>query len=486
MLVTILLLTAAALILSLCLTPLVRLLALKYNLIDLPDNKRKIHSKPIPRVGGIGIVFAYFGACLIIAALAAFNPVAVHPAFAAVRAIAPGLIVIFLTGLADDIFNLKPRQKLVGQIIAAGLVIAGGIRMHGIATFSVHPIVGILGTVAWLVLCTNAVNLIDGVDGLAAGVAFFGTTTVLIASLLCGNFELTMATAPLAGALLGFLVFNSNPASIFLGDCGSLVLGFLLGCFGLIWNENSTSAFGVAAPLMALTVPLLDTSIAITRRFLRARPIFEPDRSHIHHRLLARGLTQRRTVLVLYTSAVVGGALSLCLAGARHPWGAGVLLAFGVAVTFGIRQLKYAEFGTAGRLLLQGGFRREVNAQLALQTFKEKLSASTSPDDCWNILEHASEAFGFRPIGMQFAGQLFHCHPGNHPVQSWAIRIPVSESDWIELDHDFTLTSHSSVVAPFVRTIREVLAQKRTDITRLDKQILTFPGTSYAVTARIS
>ena len=148
-------------------------------------------------------------------------------------------------------------------------------------------------TLLWLVGCANAFNLIDGIDGLATGAGLFATVTILIGALLSNNVPLALATVPLAGALLGFLRYNFNPASIFLGDSGSLTIGFLLGCYGVLWSQKGATMLGMTAPLMALAVPLLDTGLAVARRFLRHQPIMSGDAAHIHHRLLARGLTPK-------------------------------------------------------------------------------------------------------------------------------------------------------------------------------------------------
>jgi UDP-GlcNAc:undecaprenyl-phosphate/decaprenyl-phosphate GlcNAc-1-phosphate transferase len=155
-------------------------------------------------------------------------------------------------------------------------------------------------TILWLLACMNAFNLVDGLDGLAVGVGLFATLTVFTAAMMQHNMVLAVATFPLAGALLAFLCYNFNPATIFLGDSGSLLIGFLLGCYAAIWSNKSATLLGMTAPLMALSIPLLDVALAIVRRFLRRQPIFAADRGHIHHRLLDRGFTPRRVVLMLY------------------------------------------------------------------------------------------------------------------------------------------------------------------------------------------
>src|SRR5207247_1602256 len=172
-------------------------------------------------------------------------------------------MVIFATGLLDDLFGLSPWQKIFGQVGAAGLAYWAGVRVLGVAGFSAHGWWSIPLTVLWLVGCANAFNLIDGVDGLAAGVGLFATLTIFLAALLQNNAPLALATVPLAGALLAFLRYNFNPASIFLGDCGSLSIGFLLGCYGIIWSQKSATMLVMSAPLLALAIPLHDTCITI-------------------------------------------------------------------------------------------------------------------------------------------------------------------------------------------------------------------------------
>lgn len=466
MVATLVFLSVAAFVLSLILTPVVRALALRWNLVDLPDNKRKIHKKPVARIGGVSIFGACLGSCVVVAALVTHNRPETHAGFAAIRSIAPAAVIVFLTGLADDIFNLKPWHKLAAEILAASLVISAGVRIHGVAAFTAHPVLGVLATVTWLLVCTNAVNLIDGLDGLAAGMALLAATTTLMASVLCGSTELTIATAPLAGALLGFLVFNFNPASIFLGDSGSLFLGFVLGCYGILWSGKADSILGMAAPLIALGVPLLDTTLAIARRFLRAQPIFSPDRSHIHHRLLALGLTQRRAVLLLYIAAAIAGALSLGLMSARNHWELLIIVVCALGAMFGIRQLGYIEFEMAGRIVAHKGFRREINAQLAIQSFEQNLCAAATADDCWEVIQRESEGFGFYPVGMQFAGRTFVPRIGHDPGSSWAIHIPIADDDWIELCHEFDLLGHATAAVSFAGAIRKVLTGKNAALVR--------------------
>ena len=229
----------------------------------------------------------------------------------------PAAALIFTVGLLDDLRAMSPGPSWRCSVIASYVAFDAGIRISKLGGFAVPPWLSLPLTVSWLVGCCNAFNLIDGVDGLAAGAGLFASVTMLLGALLNNDTLLAMAIVPLAGALLGFLWYNFNPASIFLGDSGSLTLGFLLGCYGTIWNQKSTTVLGITVPLMALAVPLLDTGISIARRFLRQQPIFSADFGHIHHRLLARGLTPRRVVLLLYGASGVAAVMSL-LASVSH------------------------------------------------------------------------------------------------------------------------------------------------------------------------
>ena len=325
-----------------------------------------------------------------------------------------------MVGLADDMFSLKPWQKLIGQIIAGAMVVAAGVQIPALG-IAAHPVIGAIGTVVWLVACANAVNLIDGVDGLAAGVGLIATATIIAASLLGGHAELAFAAAPLAGALIGFLVYNFNPGSIFLGDCGSLVIGFMLGCFGLLWSSQAPTMLGAAAPLLVLAIPLGDTSVAILRRFLRRRPIFSPDRFHIHHRLLGRGFSARGVVAILYAATAAAGILSLGLARSYGYWQAMVIATFIGAVIYGVHRLGYAEFHAARLVIFNALSRDQINTRLIVQDFQQALSEAVTPYDFWAILQDASKTFGVHQLRMRLVGQEFNCQNGPRPIRSWDI-----------------------------------------------------------------
>lgn len=300
---------SAALVATLLLTPLARRIAWRVGAIDYPS-ARRVNKKPIPRMGGIAV----FGG-LIVAELVQIAgttwlgwPTVLSPSprgsikFAYVFA---SFLAIFITGLLDDKFQLKPLQKLVGQIIAACLAVASGMSIDVIVNPATNEGIhlGILTypiTVVYLVAYTNIFNLIDGLDGLAAGIACIASLTMWVVSTISGHLDAAALSIMLCGATLGFLRYNFHPASIFLGDSGSLLIGFALGSVSLLSVSRVAGLTAIIIPLVVAGIPIIDTFSAIVRRGRAHVSIGHADKGHIHHRLLDEGYDQRQTVLVIY------------------------------------------------------------------------------------------------------------------------------------------------------------------------------------------
>jgi UDP-GlcNAc:undecaprenyl-phosphate GlcNAc-1-phosphate transferase len=266
-----------AFLLALLTAPIVRNLFGRWNILDHPDRVRLVNGKPVPHVGGLSVLLAYTLSYAILLALPLRAGLTVSTALPLTWRLLPAALLIFLTGLFDDLIGLRPWQKVLAQCVAASGAFWAGIRLVNPGGLHVDPWWSFPLTVLWLLLCTNALNFIDGVDGLASGLGLFAASTTLVAALLQHNIPLALAAAPLVGALLGFLRYNFHPASIFLGDSGSLFIGFLLGCFGIVSGQKSATILGMTAPLMALSIPLLDTALAIGRRFIRKQPLSTGD-----------------------------------------------------------------------------------------------------------------------------------------------------------------------------------------------------------------
>ena len=445
-----------AFIISLVLTPICRDVFRSYGVVDQPDGTRKVHRYPIPRVGGLAIAISYLVAYVLVRPEDG-SPLAQQVSL--VWRLLPGAALAFGIGLLDDLFSLRPWIKLAGQLAAAGLACVGGVRILSIAGAPTEAWWNIPLTILWLLACMNAFNLVDGLDGLAAGVGLFATLTVFAAAMMQHNMVLAVATFPLAGALLAFLCYNFNPATIFLGDSGALLIGFLLGCYAAIWSNKSATLLGMTAPLMALSIPLLDVALAIIRRFLRRQPIFAADRGHIHHRLLDRGFTPRRVVLVLYGLCGLAAAFSL-LQGVVHSFSGALLLLFGVFVLLGIQYLGYAEFDLAGRLLFSGEFQRSVSAQLDLRKFRAALAAAATPAGCWEEIRETSAKFGFDQVRLCLAGEIFDRDFAASAAPGWTIRVPLANGDYAVLGRPFASSVLPMVVAPFVDSLREILVEK--------------------------
>lgn len=283
-------------------TPVVIGLAKKIKAIDIPKDKRRVHKKPIPLIGGLAIFYGFLISVLCFCVID-FETMG----------ILLGALIIVITGVIDDKFNLNAKVKLMCQLLAAGVVVAFGVRMEYIE----NPFGGnyiVLGwwsipiTLIWIAGVTNAVNLTDGLDGLAAGVSAIASVSLLTLILLTDNLNLAIMTAAVAGAGFGFLPYNFNPAKIFMGDTGSMFLGYILACISIQGLMKTYTIISFAVPVLVLGLPIFDTLFAIIRRAVTGKPIMAPDRGHLHHRLLDMGFSQRQTVTILYTLTAI-----LCL-----------------------------------------------------------------------------------------------------------------------------------------------------------------------------
>ncbi len=415
-------------------TPACRELFLWLEIVDVPDGTRKLHSRPIPRIGGIPIVLSYAGA---LAVMVAFAP---HGAQIFIRhksllwSMLPAAACVFATGLVDDLVGIKPWQKLCGQVAAAVLAVGLGAQIHLFTGVPRSSWFTIPLSIFWLVGCTNAFNLIDGLDGLAAGVGLFATLTVLLAALLQHNMGLVMATIPLAACLLAFLRYNFSPASVFLGDCGSMTIGFLLGCFSLIWSQKSATLFGMSAPIMAMALPLVDVGISVGRRFLSSRPIFQADRGHIHHRLLARGLKPRDVALILYGVCAVAAVLSLLQSVVTYQFRGLTVIVFCVLVLYGVNRLGYTEFRVARKMLSRKSLLGGMRDELYLFDLRNRLDSAQTAEACWQIVCTACNDLRFDSVQMYLQGKLFE--EGievAHADSSWQLTIALGRSGHLRL-----------------------------------------------------
>ena len=294
-------------------TPIAYRLAFKLGAIDVPKDKRRVHKNPTPRLGGIAIVFGFM------VAICCFGEITRE--FAAILV---GAAIIFVMGIVDDCKDLPAKFKFVIQIIAALVVIIGGnIRITVFTNpniFAENPYLvlpwwlsGIV-TVIWIVFITNAVNFIDGLDGLAAGVSAIMAVSLVFIALRIQNYAVAAIGLALMGACFGFLPFNFNPAKIFMGDCGSTFLGFILATLSIQGVFKSYAIISFAVPLLILGLPLFDAMFAMIRRIWHGKNPMSADRGHLHHRLIDTGFSQKQTVFILYAISGVLGITAVLLA----------------------------------------------------------------------------------------------------------------------------------------------------------------------------
>jgi UDP-GlcNAc:undecaprenyl-phosphate GlcNAc-1-phosphate transferase len=332
----------------------VRDLATRRGWVSAPRDGRHIHQAPLPRLGGVAIFMAFSVSLGVWLALSLIFPRLLEGLAPAtlLRIYVPACL-IFALGIYDDLRGAGPYLKFTVQAIAAVLLFAGGMRVLSLPLIFSHSLpwfVGLPLTVLWVVAVTNAFNLIDGLDGLAAGSALFSTLVFFVVSLVDHSWLGSLMSVTLAGAILGFLRFNFNPATIFLGDSGSLFIGFVLSALALAGAQKAPTFVAVAIPVVSFGLPILETLLSILRRLISGRPVFTADREHIHHKLLQMGFSHRQVVVVLYAVSAVFAMLSLFLL-----WPTGstlglVLAVVGTGIWLGVQHLNYVEFGELRRV----------------------------------------------------------------------------------------------------------------------------------------
>ena len=319
-------------------TPIVLRLAKKWGAMDAPCD-RKVHTFAMPRMGGLAIYAGFIAAVL-----------ATQTIDAKLAGILIGCTIIVLLGIADDIKGLSPKVKLAGQTLAALVVVLFGVKVSILTNpfadvlFLENFKLAIPFTVLWIVGVTNAVNLIDGLDGLAAGTSGIAAVTIGVVAFLEGHLAVAVLAIILAASVFGFLPFNFNPAKIFMGDTGSMFLGFTLSVLAVVGLTKSATIISVFIPVVILGIPIFDTMYAITRRFLNGTPIFQADKEHLHHQLLNMGLTHKQTVLTIYAVNLCLGSSAVLMSLMAPPQAVVILIGLTVIMLLGMNHLSFAAF----------------------------------------------------------------------------------------------------------------------------------------------
>ena len=433
---------------SAALTYVVRAFARRAGLVD-PCGERKVHVHPVPRIGGVAIVLSF--AVTMTAIMALFGQHVLAENGRGLATVIGGALAVHLVGLVDDVRPIRPRWKLLAQIVIASGVFIAGVRVTTLSlpfvgVVDLGSIVGMLFTVVWFVGLTNAFNLIDGLDGLAAGAALFALTTMFVVASLNGLVGPATVTIILAGAVVGFLFFNFHPASIFLGDSGSMFVGFMLAGIGLLGSQKSPTVVAVAIPIVSLGLPVLDTTLAVLRRFLRGQPIFSADRAHIHHRLLSLGHSPRRVALLLYTACALLGLSGMLLVN-DSAYVAVVLLLIGLGVGLAVQRLRYYEFEELARLLRRGVQQRKViGRNVRIREASVRVSDLTDLDKVFQALESTFEQDEFECAEVRLRRSFVGAGPNGEAYRRLDDDVPV----WAWHRSNVTLAACWEIRLPFL------------------------------------
>ena len=423
-----------ATVVSAVLTPLIRPLALRLGAVSQPGG-RNVNAQPVPRCGGIAMCIAFLVALGALYASHGSTAQMLHPEARRLVGVLLGGVGLCALGAVDDTRRVPAAYKLCVQIAVAAFAFACGFRIDAILL----PFVGVLSmgifalpvTTLWIVGVTNAINLIDGLDGLAGGVVFFAALTNLVVAYLTESTFVAATMSAVLGSVLGFLFFNFNPARIFMGDSGSYFLGFVLGAMSLAGSsQKASTAVALLVPVLALGLPIMDTLFSIARRFLERRPLFRADRGHIHHQLLDMGLTHRRAVLILYgvclvlTTAAIGVSLG-------RTWTVGVALLVSSIVVAGVARFA----GSFERALLIGRQRARLRSRhtellrYIVPDAPALFAPARSEDDVWRALQTVVSR------GDVAAAELVAKQRGATRIEHWGARIEDVEhkADFVSL-----------------------------------------------------
>jgi UDP-GlcNAc:undecaprenyl-phosphate GlcNAc-1-phosphate transferase len=392
-------------VLALAVTPFVIWLARRIKAVDRPG-VRTVHERPTPRIGGVAIFLAAM--CLIVCVLFLDNSIgqAFREKHVQLGSLLCTATFIFLIGLVDDVKGLPAHFKFLAEVAAAGVLCAVGIQIKAIVISEGLVLrLGVFAvplTVLWIVGITNAVNLSDGLDGLAAGVSAVACAVIAIFAIHSVNRIMAVFMLAMLGSLSGFLFFNFNPAKIFMGDCGSLFLGYVIASASVLCHTNSYALVGLALPALALGIPIFDTFFSMLRRFLERRSLFAPDRSHFHHRLIDMGLTQRHAVLTIYAATFLAAGLGLFMM-VREDLGS--LVVFGcilVLVVLLFRVVGAVRFRETLLCLQQNHAftRQQKHERKTFEQLQLRLRRTQGFAEWWKAICEAAEALGIAWVSL--------------------------------------------------------------------------------------
>jgi UDP-GlcNAc:undecaprenyl-phosphate GlcNAc-1-phosphate transferase len=397
-------------ILTCILTPIIRHLALLKGFVDCPQRARKVHHQATPRLGGAAILCSFLIVVIVAGSavpqlremLWGNNPV--------IGSIILGSLGIFIIGFLDDLSRLAPKTKLFGEFVIAGLVVWGAnlsftsVQFLGLGSITFPESVGFVLSCLWIVGMANAINLIDGLDGLASGITLAGLVAIVVVGYLGGITSVTWMSTLLIGCLLGFLVYNSRPASIFLGDCGSLTLGYMAGCLTLLASFREAEILDGIFPVLAFALPILDCIFAIFRRTMRGRSPFSPDMEHFHHRLMAKGLSHGKAVLAMWVMAFSCSLVAIAAAFGKGDQLFAVFVFFGLGGFILLRYLGYFRFEFFGEGLstLMDDRKSTKSLEQSVKEAEQIVMQAETLEDLEDSLAKAAEGMQFYEAKISF------------------------------------------------------------------------------------
>jgi UDP-GlcNAc:undecaprenyl-phosphate GlcNAc-1-phosphate transferase len=471
-----------ATIASLIATPLIRRLCQRYKLLDIPLDGRRVHRTAIPRLGGVALYIS----CLCALLTLPFVDNLLTQTLSGFKSefftlFIPATLVLLLGGY-DDLRGTNAVVKFVGLGLIATLFYAMGGRIDALSipfvgSVQLAPVLSFVITVVWLVGIANAFNLIDGLDGLASGAALFSSLVILGVSVSQERTLTIVVALVLCGALAGFLRYNFNPASIFLGDSGSLFTGFLLAALSVLGTQKATTAVAIVVPILAFGFPVVDTAMTMARRMVSRKPVFQGDREHIHHMLLARGWSQRRAALVLYGVCALFGLIALIFPASGSKLTGFMLFVISVAVIIAVGHLRYHEVDEirAGVKRTVGDRRLRVANNIRVRRAALELSKARDLHEIFEATRHLLD-FGEFSFANAQLGQpervVFWSWPEGdeeivHSRSDWSLRLPLVkdgvEWGWMNLyrsvDCDPLLVDTNYITELFRRELTEAAAR---------------------------
>ena len=409
------------------LTPVLIRLCMRWGILDIPHGPRSVHEEPVPTMGGVAVYISFFLPFLLLV----FYNNTISRTFLLNREILIGLFVsgsiVFGIGVYDDIKGMRPFMKLLFQCLAAVIIYCFGFKIAVVSNPFGQPFeLGIYSlpfTILWIVGVTNAINLIDGIDGLAAGVTFFTSIAILFIAIGMGNIYTIAFVSALAGGMLGVLKYNFPPAKIFLGDSGSMFLGFVLGAIAIRGSQKGATAVALLIPIIVLGLPLIDTILAMARRLLRGVPISAGDRQHIHHILVKSGFTKRQVAFLLYGLCVLFGMVALLVMVMKNQFAAGVLgVMFLIAmVSYWVQRLGYFDIVRVQQGIKETVQKRKENRYLLslINVFDFEKGDSHSLNELWEQTETLCKKMGFSSASMSLETKPRQGHSGATKMFSW-------------------------------------------------------------------